>query len=104
MSYILKKIGKSSNIPYCTFECDDESDLNAIDVTGVPMGSRCYVINSDEWFALNSIGEWKNIKNKPAIATDEDAMDFLTEMEMVTPVTNSNGEILISPSNEIYSL
>ena len=44
------------------------------------------------------------IKNKPAIATNDDAMDFLAEMGMVTPVTNSNGEILISSSNEIYSL
>lgn len=44
------------------------------------------------------------IKNKPSIATNDDAMDFLAEMEMTTPITNSNGEILISQSNEIYSL
>ena len=37
-------------------------------------------------------------------ATDDDAMDFLAETGMVTPITNSKGEILISPSNEIYSL
>lgn len=45
-----------------------------------------------------------HIKNKPLIATNDDAMDFLAEMEMTTPITNSNGEILISQSNEIYSL
>lgn len=45
-----------------------------------------------------------HIKNKLSIATNDDAMDFLAEMEMTTPVTNSNGEILISQSNEIYSL
>lgn len=45
-----------------------------------------------------------HIKNKPSIATNDDAMDFLAEMEMTTPVTNSNGEILISQSNEIYSI
>ena len=44
------------------------------------------------------------IKNKPLIATNDDAMDFLAEMGMIIPVTNSNGEILTSPSNEIYSL
>ena len=44
------------------------------------------------------------IKNKPSIATNDDSMDFLAEMEMIAPVTNSTGEILISPSNEIYSL
>ena len=44
------------------------------------------------------------IKNKPLIATNDDSMDFLAEMGIITPVTNSTGEILISPSNEIYSL
>ena len=44
------------------------------------------------------------IKNKPLIATNDYTMDFLADMGMITPVTNSSGEILISPSNEIYSL
>ena len=44
------------------------------------------------------------IKNKPSTATNDDSMDFLAEMGIITPVTNSAGEILISLSNEIYSL
>ena len=44
------------------------------------------------------------IKNKPSIATNDDAMDFLAEIGIIEPITNSNGEILISPSNEIYYL
>ena len=44
------------------------------------------------------------IKNKPSIATNDDAMDFLAEIGIIEPITNSNGEILISASNEIYSL
>lgn len=36
-------------------------------------------------------------------ATDEDIMDTMTEIGLVTPVT-SNGTILISKDNEIYSL
>ena len=44
------------------------------------------------------------IKNKPSIATNDDAMDFLAEIGIIEPITNSNGEILISTSNEIYSL
>lgn len=44
------------------------------------------------------------IKNKPSTATNDDSMDFLAEMGIITPVTNFAGEILISPSNEIYSL
>ena len=51
--------------------------------------------------------EWNEFDaNNPfrPYATNDDAMDFLAEMEMITPVTNSNSEILISSSNEIYSL
>lgn len=44
------------------------------------------------------------IKNKPSIATNDDTMDFLAEIGIIEPITNSNGEILISASNEIYSL
>ena len=44
------------------------------------------------------------IKNKPSIATNDDAMDFLAEIGIIEPITNSNGEILISASNEIYYL
>ena len=61
MAYILKKIGEMTNTPYRTFECDDDSDLTTIDISGIPMGSRCYVINSGKWYALNSVGEWKPI-------------------------------------------
>jgi hypothetical protein len=61
MAYILKKIGSKANIPCRTFECDDEADLVSIDTTGAPMGSRCYVINSGKWFALNSAGNWKSV-------------------------------------------
>ena len=52
----------------------------------------------------NDSTEADYIKNKPSTATNDDSMDFLAEMGMITPVTNSTGEILISPSNEIYSL
>ena len=44
------------------------------------------------------------IKNRPLIATNDDAMDLLAEIGIITPITNSNGEILTSSSNEIYSL
>ena len=44
------------------------------------------------------------IKNKPSIATNDDVMDLLAEIGIIEPITNSNGEILISASNEIYSL
>ena len=59
MAYILKRVGKATNVPYHYFECDNESDLSVIKVTGIPMGSRCYVINSGKTYALNSLKEWK---------------------------------------------
>ena len=126
MANILIKVGQSFNVPVRTYEADTEEDMNTIDLQGVPIGSKCHIINNSKWYMLNSERKWRAmslssggvqsdwnqnddtqpdyIKNKPSIATNDDTMDFLAEMGMITPVTNSNGEILTSPSNEIYSL
>ena len=72
MAHILKKIGSAANVPCRTFECDDESDLRNIDIAGVPMGSRCYVINSGKWFALNSAGAWKRVPASGGGSSDPD--------------------------------
>jgi hypothetical protein len=61
MASILKKIGHSTNVPYKTFEVDEKSDMDKIDVRGVIMGSRCYIINTGEVYALNSKKEWKPV-------------------------------------------
>lgn len=126
MAYILSKVGQSFNVPVHTYEADTEEDMNTIDLQGVPIGSKCHIINNGKWYILNSERKWRAmsfssggvqsdwnqnddtqpdyIKNKPSIATNDDSMDFLAEMGMITPVANSNGEILTSSSNEIYSL
>ena len=126
MANTLIKVGQSFNVPVHTYEADTEEDMNTIDLQGVPMGSKCYIINNGKWYMLNSERKWKAmslsgggvqsdwnqnddtqpdyIKNKPSVATNDDTMDFLAETGMITPVTNSNGEILTSSSNEIYSL
>ena len=126
MANTLIKVGQSFNVPVHTYEADTEEDMNTIDLQGVPIGSKCHIINNGKWYMLNSERKWKAmslssggvqsdwnqnddtqpdyIKNKPSIATNDDSMDFLAEMGMITPVANSNGEILISSSNEIYSL
>lgn len=44
------------------------------------------------------------IKNKPDIATDEDIMDMLAELDIIAPVTTADGAILTSPIGEIYIL
>ena len=59
MASKLIKIGKSDNIPICTYNVDTEEDMNTIDLQGVPMGSKCYIINDGKWYMLNSEGKWK---------------------------------------------
>ena len=44
------------------------------------------------------------IKNRPPIATNDDALDLLVGIGAITPITNLSGEILISSSDEIYYL
>ena len=126
MAYILSTVAQSFNVPAHTYEADTEEDMNTIDLQGDPIGCKCHIINNGKWYMLNSERKWRAmsvssggvqsdwnqnddtqpdyIKNKPSIATNDDSMDFLAEMGMITPVANSNGEILTSPSNEIYSL
>ena len=59
MAYILSKVGQSFNVPVYIYEADTEEDMNTIDLQGVPMGSKCYIMNAGKWYMLNSKGEWK---------------------------------------------
>ena len=44
------------------------------------------------------------VKNRPLIATNDDILNFLVDIDLVVPITNLAGEILISSSDEIYYL
>lgn len=59
MASILHKIGNADNVAVNYYEVDTERDMLEIDVSNVPMGSRCYVINTSSTYALNSSKEWK---------------------------------------------
>lgn len=61
MASILRKVGNADNISVHQYEADTERDMWAIDVKGAPMGSRCYVIDTGAWYALNSQGLWKAV-------------------------------------------
>ena len=61
MAYILRQKGSDTNILCHYFECDEESDLSTINTSSAPMGSRCYVINSGNLYALNSAKVWKKV-------------------------------------------
>ena len=94
-----------------TYECVAVIDNTTVTPNGemIPRVEYVWVCTDDgagvqsDWNQNNETAA-DYIKNKPLIATNDDAMDFLAEMGMIIPVTNSNGEILTSPSNEIYSL
>ena len=58
MAYVLKRNGKTPNIPFKHFECDAVSDLSKIDLYLVPMGSTCRVISTGDFYVLNSEKQW----------------------------------------------
>lgn len=62
MASILTKVGTATNVPVQTFNADNVRDMYAINVKGVPMGSRCYVIDNGNgvgaWYVLSSNGNW----------------------------------------------
>lgn len=59
MANILSKVGQSFNVPVHIYEADTEEDMNIIDIQGVPMGSKCHIINNGKWYMLNSEGKWR---------------------------------------------
>ena len=59
MANILRKVGQSFNVPVHIYEADTEEDMNTIDLQGVPMGSKCHIINDGKWYMLNSERKWK---------------------------------------------
>lgn len=61
MAHILRKIGNASNVSVYRYEADTEADMRAIDVSMAPMGSRCYIIDTGDTYALNSNKEWKPV-------------------------------------------
>ena len=106
------------------FVIDSFNEIYDIDTSQLSPGSTAFDISSNKTYILNNKKQWIQvqvggsqpdwsqtdeaaadyIKNKPLIATNDDAMDLLAEIGIITPITNSNGEILTSSSNEIYSL
>ena len=110
------------------FVIDSFNEIYDIDTSQLSPGSTAFDISSSKTYMLNNKKQWIQvqvntggggsqpdwsqndeaaadyIKNKPLIATNDDAMDLLAEIGIITPITNSNGEILTSLSNEIYSL
>ena len=76
-------------------------DITKIKVNGDPESSYQLYPRNEEFAERAAVD---HIKNKLSIATNDDAMDLLAEIGIITPITNSNGEILTSSSNEIYSL
>lgn len=106
------------------FVIDSFNEIYDIDTSQLSPGSTAFDISSNKTYMLNNKKQWIQvqvggsqpdwsqtdeaaadyIKNKPLIATNDDAMDLLAEIGIITPITNSNGEILTSSSNDIYSL
>ena len=62
MAYILKRTGKTPNVPFQHFICDTLEDMDKIDLRGtltkVPMGSTCYVIDTGAIYFLNGQDQW----------------------------------------------
>ena len=110
------------------FVIDSFNEIYDIDTSQLSPGSTAFDMSSNKTYMLNNKKQWIQvqvntggggsqpdwnqndeaaadyIKNKPLIATNDDAMDLLAEIGIITPITNSNGEILTSSFNEIYSL
>ena len=88
MAYILSEVGQSFNVPVHTYEADTEEDMNTIDIQGVPMGSKCHIINNGKWYMLNSKSEWKIMPT----GGSGDSADSIIDRS-VTSITSNAAEV-----------
>lgn len=110
MENILIKVGQSFNVPVHTYEADTEEDMNTIDLQGVPIGSKCHIINAGKWYMLNSKGEWKIMPSggdtgaqcQPDQLTDEELLQVMIDTDTLPAVhdsvgilTDENGKIIL---------
>ena len=108
MANILRKVGQSFNVPVHIYEADTEEDMNTIDLQGVPMGSKCHIINAGKWYMLNSKGEWKIMPSggdtgaqcQPDQLTDEELLQVMIDTDTLAAVHDSGG-ILTDESGKI---
>ena len=108
MENILIKVGQSFNVPVHTYEADTEEDMNSIDIQGVPIGSKCHIINDGKWYMLNSKGEWKimpsggdtGAQQQPDQLTDEELLQVMIDTDTLAAVHDSVG-ILTDESGKI---
>ena len=108
MENILIKVGQSFNIPVHIYEADTEEDMNTIDLQGVPMGSKCHIINAGKWYMLNSKGEWKIMPSgggtgaqyQPDQLTDEELLQVMIDTDTLAAVYDNVG-ILTDESGKI---
>ena len=108
MANTLIKVGQSFNVPIHTYEADTEEDMNTIDLQGVPIGSKCHIINDDKWYMLNSKGEWKIMPSggdtgaqcQPDQLTDEELLQVMIDTDTLAAVHDSVG-ILTDESGKI---
>lgn len=62
-----------------------------------------YIKNRTHW--IDDDGTVHKLDNQYLdIVSEEEFLMWLTEMQLIDPVTSSSGEIYVSPNNEIYSL
>ena len=108
MAYILNKVGQSFNVPVHIYEADTEEDMNTIDLQGVPMGSKCHIINAGKWYMLNNKCEWKIMpagidtgpQCQPYHLTDEELLQVMIDTDTLAAVHDSVG-ILTDESGKI---
>lgn len=57
---MIKTLSQSGKTAYglFTIAADTEEDREGLDVTKLSMGDKCYVIETQKWYILNSEGEW----------------------------------------------
>lgn len=91
------------------FLVDDETDLASLP-TNCAAGSKAHVVNQRKVYILNTQGEWKVYVdytqggNTYGIEDEDDAMEMLTDMGIIDPVTDEEGNVFTDESGNILTI
>jgi hypothetical protein len=61
-------------------------------------------VNTSELATVATTGDYNDLENKPQELSDEELFVWLNDANVITPASNSAGELYVTNNNEIYVL
>ena len=104
--HVMAALGKKADVShmhdFATIDADGFlSKEDKIKLDGIEAGAQ---INVQSDWSQEDEAQADYIKNKPEIATPDDALDIIAELNIAQPVASNDGKLFASNTGAIYTL